>query len=517
MISVSTLNNLSSTAGLFDGYIGYVQSVKGRFIYATSSTQTADGRTTLTTSNGGSTRWLFDTSYSHPDWRIDRNQWYIDPSLGDDENDGTQSFPIQTGQELYRRWGMGNIIKQDGNDPNYAVNVHILGDILSPDQLDIDVILDGTTELRVIGDGITVLRSGTADVSGGITTENQTSNIPWQIQDTAFGGNWIEGQRVKFTSGAATDAVCWVAKNQGSGSARLSNPSFSTELSFGIIPSNATPADGDDYDVEVMPKVCLGHFRVGKHGDANAYSSFVNFIDLDLQANVDMFTSEVTNNILWIYTNFYQTAFRMGVCLQGWSLANCLVEEPTGLTPALAIQGTSYVFGGLMLLSTANSWIEYASTVGGNISGDCYIQGGWGLLVGHGVVGNVGIFDVQTEVDFNPNGDGLQAGNPGSGDIDLNGGNVKLIGRVWGSGNAGKGICVREGAACSYAFIPTITGLNGDFQLGSGGKARFFDETSGVYSAAISETWANMATAQPSGFDGQAHNLSEDSHLVPAV
>lgn len=517
----SSVSNLASLATIFgtEGEFVYVQSVKGRFVYTASSAQTADGRTVVNTSLGGTTRWMFDPSFSHSDWRINRNDWYINPSTGNDENNGLTSVTaIKTAQELSRRWGNGNLIKQDGTDPQFAVNVHIRGDILDPDRLDIDVILDGSTELRIIGETITTIRSGTADVSGGITTENQLTNQPWQIKDTVFGGNWTNGQRIKFTSGPANGGVCWVAKNLGSGQARISQASKSSELTFGQVPTNVSPTSGSTYTVEQLPKLNIGHFRVNKHGDSNAFSSLVNFIDLEFQQTYPTFSSDVSSPIIWMYTTFYQCVFNFGIFARGWSFANCLFAEPTGDEPALALINTSYVLGGLALLSKGNSWIEYTGELGGRIDNNTYIQGGFGLCVGQGFLGNIAIFDVLVEGGSggrNPTGSGLQTGTPGGSNFDFFGGMTKIGGRIWGSGNAGKGIHVGSGSTCSYTTSPTITGTTGDFQLGPGGKARSFNEGTGTYSDIISETWANFNAVQPAGFNGQAHNLSDNCHLVP--
>jgi hypothetical protein len=51
---------------------------------------------------------LARTDYSSPRWRIGVNDIFINSTTGNDQNDGlTVGTPIQTGRELFRRWGWG--------------------------------------------------------------------------------------------------------------------------------------------------------------------------------------------------------------------------------------------------------------------------------------------------------------------------------------------------------------------------------------------------------------------------
>lgn len=501
-LKANTLAALSaSTIGTFDGQRAYVPTVKGYFSYATGSVRSADGRTVLTTPAGGNTRWLFDENFSHPEWRYGRNHWYINPTTGNDENDGlTSGAPIKHGMELYRRWGHGNTVAQDGSDPNFAVNVHVLGDITGSDALPINVVLEGGTQLRVIGEGTSTTRIGTVS---SVTAENQTTNQGWEHTDA--GATWVAGERIRYTSGTANTAVSWVAKNLGSNVARVSNPGISTESIYGVVPTSATPNNGSTYAVERLTKINLGHLNFEQLSNTIDFGVNINFINLEVQAvgtNLQCFHAPKSLNQVQI--TFYQCKFVGEIESYGCYFANCLMIS------TFVGRRSTYVYGGLFL----DTLIEWHAGEEGQIQNDAYVQGGAGILIAiNATLGNLGVFDTTTS-GLNALGDGITVGPPGpTSNQGLT--MVKFGGRIFGTGSLGYGIHVRNGCSAAAGTAPTIRGVRGDFACGPGGRERAFSEATGAATAVISPTWTNWNLATGSGgFGGNAHDYPTDSHML---
>lgn len=501
MITVANLAGLALVNGASDGDLAYVQTVKGYFVYALNSPETVDGRYVTNTLVGGTTRWVFDSTFSHPDWRLQRNDWYIDSAGGNDENDGlTAATAIQTGLELYRRWGAKNLVSQL-NDSNYSINIHILNDIIKPDMLILDCVVSGDTEIRILGEGTTTASSGTLT---GVTAENQTTNQAWQITDSSV-ATWTPGKRIRFTSGTANGAITWVAKNLGSNAARVSNTALNTEISFGVVPVNKTPAIGNTYVIENLTKLNLGYMHIEQAGNTIDFGANINFIDLELQAHgtnlhVIHAPKDFNNTII----TFYQCSFVGNIESYGICFANCL------WTAFPVLRKSTFVYGGL----TLNTFVEWQAQEEGQIQNDMYVQGGQGIIVG-GVctMGNCAVFDTVAGA-VNP-GHAIQVGSPGTLDTNIGPAMLKLSGRVWGSGALLTGIRVAAGSVVEAGIAPTITGTAGDFRLGGGGKERAFKETNGTITGVIAATWTKFnQTVAAGGFGGNAHDYTANAHLV---
>lgn len=104
------------------------------------------------------------------------------------------------------------------------------------------------------------------------------------------------------------------------------------------------------------------------------------------------------------------------------------------------------------------------------------------------------------------------------------GSEVTLTGLIWGNGNANFGILIAAGSSFTVpqGHMPSATGASGDFGfLDNGGThatARAWDDTASAYTAPRNCTWANLsATIAAGGFDGNAHFLPSDGHLVTAA
>jgi hypothetical protein len=209
-----------------------------------TSTLVPDGITVVAAIGGG--RWERLVPTTARDWLVQAT-WYVDPTLGDDENPGTQLLPIQTFDEFERRVSIGKI----GVD--MTVNV-VEGASIT--RVDLEVDTGGTQVLNIQGAGTTVI----TDDIGTFTPLSHVTPSATQITGTAIlDFTPYIGARCRVTSGAATGAIFWVASvnpgGAGVGTARISIPASSAAVAVVLAP-------GDTFVVETLPIITDLYVRV---------------------------------------------------------------------------------------------------------------------------------------------------------------------------------------------------------------------------------------------------------------
>jgi hypothetical protein len=511
---VTIANNMAELALLpgVEGELVFVKTLKTFFIYTSSSTLAADGITVQTTQSGGATRWL-RTSFSHPSWRLEHDDWYIDSIAGNDENNGATALTaLRTGAELSRRYGHGNLVRSTSVD--LSIRYHIKNDLLAPDYFELDVTADVDTYFRILGENTATLRTGTLANSGGVIVENPNTNQPWVIKDTGV-VTWETDARIRFTNGPANNGTCWPAKDLGSGSLRVSPPCTWDEPDFFNTANAVTPANGNTYAVERLTKINLGEIRVRRTTSAFGFALIVNVANLDIQNPGPGFAISDHADGHNLSISYYGCRVRQPLYLRSEYYINSFLSD--------GVLGTTFFnnigFSGCLFkyINAQNPFFLVSNWRGsfGNVT--TYLQGVPLLFVGSNAInaGSVAVFDVPISF-ANPGGHGINVGF--AKDVFLEqAASLGVVGSIWGSGNAGAGIRMSAGSSLSIHrnSITTITGTGGDFILADAATARAWDEAVGAPTGVITCTWANLALAIASGgFGGSAHNFQQRASVV---
>jgi len=214
-----------------DGLLVFVESLHDAFEFQQTRSAADDG-ITIVFQNAGPGQW------ARLGWKSQRwarqASWFIHPTLGNDENEGSiGTAPLKTHAELRRRLN-GQLLEQN-------VTVSLLDDFDEDVELSVGVAprahsLTYTGTAKTIASG-TVATFQQFDPSVG----HQTATL---LSATGI-SDWspFVTKRIRFTTGAAAGQVVWVAKAV-SGQARLS-----------AIQSLNLPAAGDHFVVESLSSV----------------------------------------------------------------------------------------------------------------------------------------------------------------------------------------------------------------------------------------------------------------------
>ncbi len=543
----TTVPNISSLTLLTvpDGQTAFVSSVRSIFRFIADGAQIAvDHITVENTSSGNNTRWVRDDTYSDPVWRINIAHVYLDSVTGNDENQGIYSSttppsspaPLKTAQELARRWGRKQLITS--TDISVGTIVHILNPVTpGADRIDVSFLGSPGTYLRFLGENTATLHSGTLDAGDGFTPWNPTApggGTPNIIKDSTSGIVWANyiSKRIFFPR---VNAWAYVLKDLGGNSARISVPQNADEPTFGD-PINTFPASGDTYVIDDPVHVNFGLFGVDSFGDWTAsggpFTSInVSNVTLDggplqlgpmaKESATAEFYQCVVNGYIGADPNVGPLTYEN---CRAWGWSNNSADGSAG---------ENYFLGGAIVMDPSLPGFEVPVV---EISGgalhtapldyDATIQGGFVIALGNVELRAFSVWDSVSSsvVADNPLGHAILVGTnhdhsaPSQAAFAPRGTSI-----IFGSGNAGVGLYIAPRCTAVLngppvnTFTCNITGTLGDFQLGSGGRSRYFDEGTALPSAIIAETWTNFQAAQPSGFGYKAHNFSEDVHLLPAA
>lgn len=184
-----TLSSLPVTT-ILDGQIAYVQKSRSCWQIRTQS-HIIQAHVNIA-SNDSARQWTRQDSLSHPSWML-QSLWYID-ATGDDENDGSLVLPVQTMDEINRRW--------NGRDLKQATIIHAIGNLLVSDSLSPRVNTTFTNTLLIQGTRTVVL-------TGILTAVTPISHVGvgGAAQTiTAVGLSAHVGKVIRITGGANIDA-----------------------------------------------------------------------------------------------------------------------------------------------------------------------------------------------------------------------------------------------------------------------------------------------------------------------
>lgn len=473
---------------------------------------------------------IFDQTTTVIDYSS-QSRWYIDAVNGNDSNSGSSAIAaLKTHGELARRWGKGGRIYPPYVPEKFCrpIYVHILSDLPSSDVVNVDIVLGPDVSLFYIGGVAEVLGTGTFT---SITTENRATNQAFQLRDSSVAaGFWstVIGHRVRVTTGARQNSICWVAKDLGSSTCRTSLPGipsgniFTDENPFLLCGGQVDaiiPQVGDSYAVERLRNFNLGYVNIQTEGHTEDQGL--------LLANACFCELEMTN------AYFNPEALRGGVF-------NCTYEIVSSRLALSQVDGAtcgyytnSLLYGdnhslatqarinyGLFLGPFTNRTFFFGChdvtenwTITGHIISNALFQNC--RPTGFFTINSAGIFDCVDSSTHSPGGHALVISH-----------NTKMVDAaplsvgpfgLWGSGNAGAGVYVEAGSTFAFptGSLMSITGSGGAYQLAGATTSRAWDEANGVYTAVRSNTWSNLTSSIGSGgFSNNAHNLSKNAHIV---
>lgn len=497
-------------AGLTDGSLAWVQTLRTYFAFESSAASlTIDGITVEATSVGGASRWV-RTQHADAVWRIGHDNWYVDPAVGNDENDGATALTaLQTFAELARRWGNGPLVQT--TDPNLCINLFVLSDVAPPDQLVIRPIFGPDTALRIFGGVSATIRVGTVTA---FASQIPGLNTSAQIADAAFGGVWELGERLRITSpGAAFNACCQLQNDLGGGVVEVSVPAYADESTFVTVPTALFPSVGDAYAVERLRTVPIGFTKAQPSVWPTGFLPVIDMVDCNLVPvsgftnfqNLNYIEGEGANDFSLI---LYQCTIDIAPSMRGVIAVNSFFRvDEIELRQTAQING-----GGAWVPAGVPAFILFSAHDG--FSTLDYNFQSWGVAFAAASPGSCGSFAVfnASPSFINPGGHGVRVGNASAFEPPTK---FRFRGQVWGQGNTGMGLHVAATSSVEHGPQPTITGGTGDFSLYLPATARAWDEALGLYTVPIACSWAAYGTPVAIGGFGQnAHQLYSDTHLV---
>ena len=238
--ALQALGNPGSNAYM----VAWVQSNYGEYHWDSTDTTTADN-ILIVAPNSGSGRWV-RTREGSVHLRQQIGTWYVDPTSGSDENNGTGSgTALKTVRELKAR--LGTVLER-------SITVNILNNLPSSDslsQLSFQAPIYGPLQttgavITLVG-VLTTVRTSTATSASVAPNKGAGTTAPTTFTDTTV-TNWEVGDVLVMTSGSASGYAAEVMKDLGSGVCYLSH--FMTTTTSQALASDATQAaNGDSYKV----------------------------------------------------------------------------------------------------------------------------------------------------------------------------------------------------------------------------------------------------------------------------
>ena len=440
---------------------------------------------------------------------LTQTTWYIDPqnssgTASDVNNGSTTSTPLKSFAELERRWGYGGHIAQN-------TNVFMLSNGKSTDPFNIRLSIDSNVVLAIYGGSTTTVGSGATSLQTGtfssVTNLARATNTPTQATDS-LGRSWTSflGKRVRDTT---TNAIAWVAKDLTGGAVRLSSPSINGGTFLLPTVTTTTFNTTNTYQIEDLRQLWFGDVICTM---GNGLNNALAFQDIEFQNNSVNYSVPGISFVGCRFksSNFSITSFNV-------LIGNCDFESSfTCYAPITWFDAGLMRSGGIIA--------RQGEVI---IDGDLLSQTAPLLLAGGSVViGAMAVFDAATLAGGNPRGSGIVVGGTGNGTRN-SGAALRIqtsshgVAAIYGSGNAGYGLDVFPTHRVNVVSGATlaITGTSGDFILGSDATNTTYatkatGSTVPAYGLAITPSWTNFAAAQPGGFNGNAHNISEDAHLI---
>ncbi len=467
--SVTTLANLAGLPddAYKDGDFAYVQSTRATYQLDRTSNATPSSVAVDTFSGNG--QWVYiETSSS---WQT-QAAWFIDPAAGDDENDGaTTTTALATWAEFTRRVHTIDI----------AMTVSILSDISEPLRGAFET--SSSSSWLLITGVPTVLASATgttfvdpvpaANTRGSITATNLT------VTSTGLAGDFADYVGKIARAPAVVGYNHWPILRASA--ANVAQGSYWAENLNNNLPANNTR-------IEVIELIAAPTIDVVTNG-------------LPIRAQYLRFTSTAVGDSLVINPLRSQHAFSTVLLsaytacefsqsvqsFQGWIIGCVFSQSATGVS-IIASSGATTNFNGGGSLRPLYIWnMGSVQLQGFTIQGAMLSVGASDLVDIQGALSTSGAFTGSKPLGvFDSPTDGVWVTN----------GSSFGVNNLYGSGNAGYGLRIDNGAMMRVTGTPTITGAVADLRF-DGAATAIPPLTAGVNVPAASAltTWAQWVAA----------------------
>ena len=386
-----------------DGAPAYVLSVEDVWVYHTNSVLTPDGITIAVANGPGNWERL---NLGSVEWR-EQPSWFVNPTTGNDENDGlTSPSAIKTLAELTRRWGKNPIIPQ-------ATNVTLLENIPNTDSLQILDLTTGSTTLFFNG-VTTPLLAGTLVSFAG---PDNVLNVLTKIEGAGSFAAYV-GKRITITNGASVGSVAWIQRDDGG--------NFASTSQFTLLTGPSSPNAGDAYVIEDLISVDISKLTTVK-----VTSDLISFADAYITSDAGVF-----GNWLAFGCDLRGQLFRSS---DQFNLVGCTLPDIIDSSLYLTISACANFDVALQLQSIIDGYIALCSSVGIpllTLKSNTVIT-----------VDNLAVFDVV-------GGSGIQVFNNSILYVDIN--------KIWGA-NVEIGFEVNSGGAIKTGALEAVFPVPSDF------------------------------------------------------
>lgn len=470
--TVAVLNTRSGSPGQFV----FLDSKKALLFYDATSGATVDNIDYYATAVGGTSRWV-RSDIINPIWGYQAT-WYIS-SAGNNEATGLIGAPIKNVLELTRRIGTFGMFRQ-------PTIITVLDSLADTDPLTLQAMLAADATLLIKG---TPATSRTGTVSANVALDSAT-NAATQVTDGATVWTSDLEKRIKDTTvGARANYFAFPLKNLGSGAARVSHFQLPNAGVGNVTTGNlAAVVNADTYAIETLPSMQLGLLDVRIVANASNAAPSAELVEFqDMTIGLRSFNDTDDN---WqcdagiIFKGCIINGLPILKNMAGSYLMNCCIA-----TGAVAC-GKWIIDGGCISTPFV---LEIQSGADVEFKNDVMIQAAGPLIIRNGarvnITSGLGVFDSSAQ-----------------GVLLSEGACLRAAGRLWGTGNTGTGIKLCGGARLDYTLVPVITGAS-DYQCGSTAATLVaIDPATGAAMAAISQTWAALVAARPTGFGSNVIN-----------
>jgi hypothetical protein len=389
---------LFGAAGLDEGELVFLRSFRDYFVLSRLSRPADDGVSTI---RGESWCWR-RLNVPHPSW-MERTDWTIDPTNGDNENSGSATAPIKDDLERQRRmgpcplWGPNGITSYDINILGDIDNFTFAGAPHPSATASVGVRVHGNAGTGVVtGAGKSPALFSGGGVSDTFSALNAASDLATRLVATDLGtginpANWtaLLSKRVRWTSGTNIGAAAWVMRDNAAAVAQqgqLTSPvtkNFSTTV--------VAPATGDTFVVEDVVQVKFWTVSAQGNGILQLLVEGVKIGRRDSTTGLVSIAQGAVTQSYWGCHVWNLSAF--GAPQASPTFINCLFDNSGAAIVIPAMQAPSFQSGG------ATKQVEFRGALGRAVAGitfrgGFYIQGGHLLLVnGPCTVTDIAVFD----------------------------------------------------------------------------------------------------------------------------
>lgn len=491
----------------------WIDSFKDYFRWNATSTSTDDGIQVINpTLNGVNPGRLIRMLVPATEW-MQQLLWTVDSVAGNDENIGSAGAPIKTDAERQRRMGPAPL--WNGG----AYHVRWVNDVPATDPVRVvgtrarnsNIFLHGSA---TDGQGQSILFNGSITALTALDNSTAGATHAWHLTAGALSVSWtassLMNHRIRMTSGVSLGAKSFAIKDLGSKQARCDEFLIKNTYTFPFnfqLNTKAPPSNGDTFVVERLTSIASFFWHIEDVDDGGLNTTFVQGCVESLALGVDS-AGNVLGDFNVIVGGDDILCFDGCMCVWfGAGYGGTLFFGSTGIYGQMqpgawqnvALSGGHYL-GSVppnLGLNAANLFLELQNNFifqlsGGTFRVQCFCQ-----------FFDVGIFDSTAS-------------------MRLQGTRVEFLGKVWGTGNAGR-IAEFDPAAralfSSNAAFPISVGTTPEFGFIFAGTTRTsipaFDVATNTYTADRTATVTHLtATIAAGGFNNSMADPVSGGALV---